>query len=253
MFKKLFDRFKGEMLPSSSALRAADSERWESELVQRIAEMSGKDPLIGAKVGGKEVLERLMAAMQTERGVHIESLLGALGALAGYACQASVRARARAEGLEETARFVQAQCADGKVYFFGDDLNRPLAEDQYSVWSIAAAGAQAAGCREIPEPNDVFAHAAATVGSEEFGLPRLPAEHPMHDTPQGYLEAFWPEVFRLASRFCPDPAHWPLLLGLAIRELIIQAKGVIDPCLALQIVTECAVPMSKLDRGPLLN
>lgn len=253
MLKKLLNRFKGEALPSASTLRAADPARWEAELVQRIAEMSGQDPLIGARVGGKEVLERLMDAMQTERGVHIESLLGALGALGGYACQASVRARARAEGLEETARLARAQCADGKVYFFGDDLNRPLAEDEYSVWGIAAGGAQAAGCREIPQPDDVFAHAAATVGSEQFGLPRLPPDHPMHDTPLAYLEAFWPEVFRLASKFCPDPAHWPVLLGLAIQELILQARGVIDPCLALQIVMECAVPTSKIDRGPLFN
>ena len=249
MFKKLFNRFKGETLPS--ALRAADSERWEAELVQRIAEMSGKDPLIGAKIGGKEVLERMMAAMKTERGVHIESILGALGSLAGYACQASVRARARAQGLDETALFARAECTDGKTYFFGDDLNKPLAEDQHSVWSLAAGGAQAAGCTDIPDPGDVFAHVAATVGSPEFGLPRLTPEHPIHDTPLNYVEAFWPEVFRLASKFCPDPEHWPILLGLAIQDLMAQAKGVIDPCLALQIVTECAVPMSKIDRGPL--
>ncbi|MBV8857205.1 MAG: hypothetical protein JOZ02_09770 [Acidobacteria bacterium] len=251
MFKKLFGRLKSEPVPSASELRAADPERWEAELVQRIAEMSGKDPLIGAKVGGKEVAERMMAAMKTERGIHVESILGALGSLAGYACQASVRARARAQGLDERALFVCAECTDGKVYFFGDDLNRPLAEDQHSVWSIAAGGAQVTGCRDIPDPDDVFAHAAATVGSPEFGLPRLPPEHPLHDTPRNYVEAFWPEVFRLASKFCPAPEHWPVLLGLAIQEIMLQAKGAIDPCLALKVVMECAIPMSKIDRGPL--
>lgn len=247
MFKKLFARLTGNELPSS--LRAANPDRWEAELLQRVAEMSGDDPLIGAKIGGKELAARMMAAMKTERGVHIESILGALGALAGYACQASVRARARAQGLEETALFAQARCTDGKVYFFGDDLNRPLAEDQYSVWGLAAGAAQAAGCADIEFPEGVFAHVAATVGSPEFGLPRLPPEHPMHDTPANYVEAFWPEVFRLTSKFCPDPEHWPVLLGLAVQDIISQSKGVIDPCLALTIVTECAVPMSKIDRG----
>jgi len=104
---------------------------------------------------------------------------------------------------------------------------------------------------DISEPNDVFAHVAATVGGPEFGLPRLPEGHPMHDTPLNYVEAFWPEVFRLASKFCPDPEHWPILLGLAIQEIMLKAKGVIDPCIALRIVTECAIPMSKIDRGPL--
>src|ERR1051325_614555 len=243
MFKKLLDRLTGSSLPS--ALRSADPERWEAELLQRISEMSGDDPLIGAKIGGKELAQRMMAAMKTERGIHIESLLGALGSLAGYSCQASVRALSRAQNLDETAHFVRAEGADGKVYFFGDALNKPLAEDQYSVWSIAAGGAQAAGCGELPEPNDVFEHVAGTVGSAEFGLPRLPPEHPMHDTPLNYVKALWPKLFPMISKFCPDPAHWPILLGLAIQDIMSQGRNALDPCLALKIVMECAAPMLK--------
>jgi len=215
-----------------------------------VKEMSGNDPLIGAKIGGKELAQRMMTVMKTERGVHVESILGALGSLAGYACQASVRAQARAQGLDETAHFARAEGTDGKTYFFGDALNKPLAEDQYSVWSLAAGGAQAAGCKEIPEPTDGLAHVAATVGSPEFGLPRLPAEHPMHDTPLNYVEAFWPQAFPMISKFCPDPEHWPILLGLAIQDIMSQSKGVLDPCFALKLVMECAVPMSKVDLGP---
>lgn len=215
--------------------------------------MSGEDPLIGAKVGGKELAQRMMAEMKTERGVHIESILGALGSLAGYSCQASVRARALSQGLDETALFTHAECTDGKVYFFGDDLNRPLAEDQHSIWSIAAGGAQAAGCEDIPDPGDVFTHVANTVGSSEFGLPRLPPEHPLHDTPLNYVEAFWPKLFPMISKFCPNPEHWPTLLGLAIQDIMSQGRGVIDPCLALKIVMECAVPMSKVDLGARLT
>ena len=106
-----------------------------------------------------------------------------------------------------------------------------------------------AGCEVIPEPGEVFAHAAATVGWPEFGLPRLPEGHPMHDTPLNYVEAFWPKVFPMIKKFCPDPVHWPILLGLAIQEIMSQGRGVLDPCLALKIVMECAVPMSKVDRG----
>lgn len=247
MFKKLLGRVTGGALPS--ALRAADPERWEYELLQRIKEMSGDDPLIGAKIGAKELAQRMMAAMQTERGVHIESILGALGSLAGYSCQARVRAHARSQGLDETALFTRAACTDGKVYFFGDELNRPLAEDQYSVWSLAADGAQAAGCGDIPEPNDVFEYVTSTVGSSAFGLPRLSPEHPLHDTPLNYVKAFWPEVLPMISKFCPNPEHWPILLGLAIKDIMSQSKGVLNPCVALQIVMECAVPMSKVDLG----
>ncbi|HEV2864266.1 MAG TPA: hypothetical protein VGX48_24930 [Pyrinomonadaceae bacterium] len=250
MFKKLFGRFTRDELPS--ALRATDPDRWEAELLERVKERVGEDPLVGAKVGGKELAQRMMAAMQTERGVHIESILGALGSLAGYTCQASVRAQARAQGLDETAHFVRAEGADGKLYFFGDALNKPLVEDQYSVWSLAAGGAEAAGCRNIAEPDEVFGHVAGTVGGPEFGRPRLPEGHPLHDTPLNYVEAIWPRVFPMISRFCPDPSHWPLLVAFAIQDIMMQGKEVLDPCLALGIVMECAVPMSKVDRGALM-
>lgn len=247
MFKKLLARLTGSTPPPT--LRAADPDRWETSLLQRIEERSGEDPLIGAKIGGKEVAQRMMAAMETERGIHIESILGALGGLAGYSCQASVRAQARSQGLGETAHLVRVEATDGRVYFFGDALNGPLAESQYSVWSLAAGGAQAAGCADIPDPAEVFAHVAGTVGSPEFGLPRMPSGHSMHDTPLNYVEDFWPQLFPMISRFCPDPAHWPILLGLAIQDIMSQGGDVIDPCDALKIVMESAVPMSKIDLG----
>lgn len=248
MFKKLLARLRGNSL--SSTLRAANPELWEAELLQRVKEMCGKDPLIGAKIGGKELAQRMIVAMKTERGVHLESILGALGSLAGYACQASLREQARAQGLDETANFqVRAQGADGKVYFFGDALNKPLAEDPYSVWSLAAGGAQAAGCKKVPDIHEIFSHVASTIGGPEFGVPRLPPDHPIHGTPLHYVESFWPKLLPMISKFCPDPAQWPFLLGLAIQNIMSEGKGVLDPCLALKIVMECAIPMSKIELG----
>ncbi|WP_157199276.1 hypothetical protein [Methylomonas koyamae] len=48
---------------------------------------------------------------------------------------------------------------------------------------------------------------------------------------------------------CPHPAHWPILFGLAIQEAIHSGKSVIDPCIALKIVMESAIAMSKVDLG----
>jgi hypothetical protein len=49
------------------------------------------------------------------------------------------------------------------------------------------------------------------------------------------------------KKFCPDPEQWPILMGLSIQEVIEMAKNVIDPCLALQIVMESSIPMSKVE------
>jgi hypothetical protein len=47
--------------------------------------------------------------------------------------------------------------------------------------------------------------------------------------------------------FCPEPVNWPLVFGMAAQEAIIRGKDLIAPGLALSIVLESAIPMSKVD------
>lgn len=247
MFKKLLAAFGGS---STMAPRAqSESNPAEQALLRLIAERGKSDPLIGAKLGSKEVTQRLLSAMTGERGVHIESLLTALGALAGYACQAGVRAQATARGMSETALLVEATTADGKKYYFGDHLNSLLAESQYSVWSLAAGAALQAGCSTLLNVEELFKHASETVGLASFGVPRAPAEHVAHELPVSYVRSLWPAMLPTIQKFCPDPEQWPVLLGLCAQEAIAAGRAVIDPCIALRLVMESAVPMSKIDLG----
>lgn len=215
-------------------------------LMRAIEEKRKTDPLIGAKLGGKEVFQRLLAGMKNERGVHVESLLCALGALAGYSCQASLRAQAVAKGMKETAALMTIDCANGKKYFFGDPLNKPLAESKYSVWSLAAAAAQHNGCTSLPDINGIFAHVTQTVGTDGFGVPRFPG-HQAGDLPINYLKALWPALFSVVKMFCKEPREWPVLFGIAIQEALDAGKQTISPGEALQIIMESAIPMSKVD------
>jgi hypothetical protein len=59
----------------------------------------------------------------------------------------------------------------------------------------------------------------------------------------------WPQLFPLAQKFCDKPSDWPILFGVAIQEIIFASKDLIDPDLALRIVMESAVPMSKIYVG----
>jgi len=97
MFKKLFGQLAGT--PAASPVSAADAARaranaraaaasapsadpvppGETALLNLIAERLPSDPLIGAKLGGKEIYERLLRGLKSERGVHAEALLMALG------------------------------------------------------------------------------------------------------------------------------------------------------------------------------
>ncbi|GHU13123.1 hypothetical protein AGMMS50225_22590 [Betaproteobacteria bacterium] len=216
-------------------------------LINAIRERSKEDPLVGAKLGAKEVFQRLLEGMKDSKGVHIESLLTALGALAGYACQADLRAQALAKGMPETAPFQVVGTKDGKYYFFGDPLNNILAGDQYSVWSVVGGAAQHAGAKEFPDLNEIFQYTASVLGSEQFGIPRVPENHKPGDIPLNYLKVLWPALFPTIKLFCPNPTDWPILYSLAIQEAIYAGKGAIDPDLAFRIVMESAIPMSKVD------
>ena len=118
MFKKLVSRVFGNPDAVARDLPAHDPERWESVLLDRVKEMSAEDPLIGAKLGGKELAHRLIDAMTDHRGIHVESLMCAAGALAGYSCQAALRAKNRADGLNELAHFTEARTSDGQTFLF---------------------------------------------------------------------------------------------------------------------------------------
>jgi hypothetical protein len=240
MFGKLFgskqqEKQEPQMDPKTAALISA------------IRERSKEDPLVGAKLGAKEVFQRLLAGMEDSKGVHVESLLTALGALAGYACQANLRAQALAKGMSETAPFQVVETKDGKRYFFGDPLNNALAGSQYSILSLVGGAAQHAGAKDFPDLKEIFQYTASVLGSDQFGIPRVPDTHKPADTPLNYLKGLWPALFPTVKLFCPTPAEWPILYSLAIQEAIYAGKGSIDPGLAFRIVMESAIPMSKID------
>jgi hypothetical protein len=201
------------------------------------------------QLGGKEVFGRIVDRMKDSRGIHVESLLACLGALAGYACQASIRARSLLPGAKSPGmQLVIAQGADGRQYFFGDALNAPLAESRLSLWSLTAGAVQKLG-KPLPDITGIFEHVASTVGGPEFGIPRVPEAHRPADLPINYLKTMWPVILPIAKPYCTEPSELPVVLGLAIEQAIVMGRTVIDPTLAARIVMECAVPMSKVDLG----
>ena len=219
-----------------------------NSLLRAINNEKKTDPLIGAKVGAKEIIQQLLHLLRDNKGIHSESMLAVLGTLAGYACQASVRQEFVAnQKLPEEGIFVVATGTDGKNYYFGDYLNKPLAENQYSVWSLAAGAAQSLGASQLVDLADISKYVTTTVGTETFGVPRIPLERKPSHLPKDYLKYFWSTLHPIVIKFCPEPHNWPILYGFAIQEAMVLIKDVIKPNDALLIVMECAVPMSKID------
>jgi len=247
VFKSLFAKLSGQKQQKTAKEAEAQLDPAAEAILHAIEEKRKTDPLIGAKLGGKEIFQRLLRGLKDDRGVHVESLLCALGSLAGYSCQANLRAQAVAKGMDETAALMTISGANGKNYFFGDPLNQALAESKYSVWSLAAGAAQHNGCTNLPDINGIFAHVTETVGTDSFGVPRFPEGHNAGDLPINYLKALWPALFPVVKMFCKEPLEWPFLFGVAIQEALDVGKQAVAPDVALLIVMEAAVPMSKVD------
>lgn len=245
MFDKLLGKSKSEGEPAKPNVTPPQNSG-EAALLAAIEKQKQSDPLIGAKVAGKEILNRLMSGLKSEKGIHVESLFCALGSLAGYACQANLRAQAVARGMSPNAPFQVVTTKDGKQYYFGDPLNNTLAEGHLSVWSLAAGAAEQAGAKSLPDLKEIFQRTSATLGSESFGIPKYPAGTAAADLPIGYATKLWPVFLPLVKKLAGDPMLWPVAFSFAIQQAILMAKGAIAPENALLIVMEAAVPMSKV-------
>jgi hypothetical protein len=215
-------------------------------LFEALRARRGTEPLAGARLGAEEIRQRLLHALSDGRGVHGESLLAVVGGLAGQAAQASLRACALAEGRPEMADFQVVGTRDGGTFLIGEPLTRVLAGGEFSLWSLAAAGAVQQGCRALPDPAELFGHAIASLGSEAFGVARVPAQHRPSAAAMEALAALWPAVLPTVCRFCADPAEWPVLFALLAQQTITLAKDVIDPCIALVLVMETAIAQAKV-------
>lgn len=200
---------------------------------RKAIERTRLDPLQNAKAGSRELLRLVSAQLQTRGDTRPESLLCALGALAGFACQVSARTNAFAHGMPERDRMTE-------------DLSLLLFGMEYSVWGLLAGAARHHGCTRLPEPAEIWAHVGKTIGTPEFGIPRIPGQHLARDLPADYLRLLWPMLKPVMARYCNNPAHWPIMCALALQQAIDVGQGRIDAEMAMRMALESALPMARI-------
>ena len=80
---------------------------------------------------------------------------------------------------------------------------------------------------------------------KKFGIPRVPNAHMPEIRPRDAVSRFWPATRRKLAD--AEPMSWPLHLAMAAHTLIVDLKDAVRPDIAVRIVMESAVPMSKID------
>lgn len=186
-----------------------------------------------------------------DRGIHIETVLSALGALAGYGCQAGIReALVKTGELDENEAFLVVRTVDGESFFFGDFINEPLlstAPGRISVFRIIVNAMASQGISDYPDVEEIAAHTAKSVGYIHFGTPRLPAGHMPHEMPMTSLTANWKKLYPILKSRSPDPLFWGWEIATVAATLIKEGKDMLSPSLAATVFMEAAIPMSKVN------
>lgn len=216
-------------------------------LQRQIQEKQTSDPHIAAKIAAGAILERILSFITNDKGIHVESAFAALGSLAGYACQRSALLGLQNSKPTAAADPIITTISDkqGNNYYYGNGINKPLLEDKMSVWSLVGGAVKSHDGR-LPDIDAIIKHTTASIGTPEFGQPRLPDGHSIPHIPIQYLN-FWQPLKTEIFDSLPVPhSDWGLAYAIATQSLIDQAKEVLSPSIAGLIVMECAVPMSKV-------
>jgi hypothetical protein len=217
----------------------------------------------------------MIEALSGPQGVHAETLLTVVGALAGFAAQHAIwetivkpgKLPLHGGNQPEAGAFVVMSAKNGETYYFGDLLNSylvpqdrgaaSLGPGMHSLWGFLSAAVTQCGGKPLTmeEIGEIFGNTASTVGGSQFGIPRFPEGHGTGIAPRQALNAGWPIAKNILSRTdAPTKngevlwtGHWPTVLALVAQKFVIYTKDVLDPALGMRIVYEAAIPMSKVD------
>jgi hypothetical protein len=195
-------------------------------------------------------------------GIHAETYISAVGAIAGYAAQRTLFA---ASPPVMGANINRVSVKSGEQYWFGDSLNymlvpRTEADASRCVWPAAAGGAVGAGLlpQQLPKLDAMFKHVTSTIGGANEGKSSVPDRHQAQLRAGDLLKTVWPLALTCFSGKFPDGKHdfgaapvawWSAIAARASGRPIQNVKGVLPPDIALTLLMESAIYCSKLDQS----
>ena len=206
----------------------------------------------------------LMSALKTQRGIHTETLMTVVGALAGFAAQnAALNSITAATPSVKPRGLAIVQPTTGGIFLFGDAINAFLFPEAGSVLPLAAlvgGAALSAGAKqeELPKIGEIAAHITSVVGTPELGKLRVPPGVAPQLEPLSALRKFWPQTLAILARPPIKPLfrqqeaplqeiHWPIILGLVGSQFIKMSQNALHARISATLVMESAVITSKVD------
>lgn len=203
--------------------------------------------------GSRDLTQPILAWLTAELGdgsggIHCETAIVVLGALAGFAAQQAVWAGMAELGTPQHLVFKTVRTNSGETFYLSDLVNEILAGkkgEAPTIVSLVAVAATKAGGRNFPDLKGIFRNSMETMGSALFGRPRIPAGHAPRILPRDALTRYWRTAHSLVEGENPPmKARW---FALAAGALLQKMQHTCPPDIAFALMMEAAVPMSKID------
>lgn len=190
--------------------------------------------------------DALVSAYRDEHGWHAETVIGAAGALVGYAIQASAYSMA-AQGTGTVTEFErQTSPPFGKFVNCGERLDI-FAKNEFAFMLTLAEQLGWFAPKDVPDLQAIVAACIDQIGGEWF--PRLsvdPAHMPREWSPDAVPRFARQMRASLETYSLPHNVCEALCLTLALGHLVAESTDRLDPAIGLRIGLEMAVATSNI-------
>ncbi len=237
----------------------ADREADISSKLRMIEDHEKDDPLIRLRITGQDITAKILEMTQGSNGINMEDAMGILGALAGFSTSYAMMTKVVAGDLEaEAPEVVIARLKSGGNVMFGDFINRKLIEGEehagetLSLLHVVYGKAKLMGDVDPWDADELFARVARSVGTAEFGIPDIAAEHQPGGALQKFVTYLFPRFQPILEGYELPTDHYHLAFAISAQEVMEMGKDVLPPRISAKLFMECAVPMSCLDPGFLM-
>lgn len=186
---------------------------------------------------GDEIRRHVTEVYTDQRGMHGETVIGALAALNG-----EFALRATGIKLPDNDMFMPGGPADGLLF-------RNEADDRWSIWSVVSGYAVAAGAStdSVPDMARIARASDAAIGSDNFPHLTVPQLHFPHEWSPDACVRLRGYVFGVAEREDLTPQDTCRMLAFALGLLISEVvQSGLKPETALRLAGEIMAGTSRM-------
>ncbi len=218
-----------------------------------------RDPLARLHIASQDITTKILEMTCDSKGFHMETAIGILGSLAGFSTSYAMITRLLEGALEaKSPEAVIARLKSGDHIIFGEFINRKLVDGEdiagqnLSLMHVMYEKAEHLTKVEPLNIDNLFARVAKTIGTPEFGIPKIPDSCRLDETPETYVTNLFPRFLPGLEQYDLPVDHYHLAFGLSAQVVMQIGKDIVSPGMSAKLFMECAVPMSYLDPRPLM-